>query len=131
MLAVNRVSRALSMLLLSVWAVASMHCKLEALPGWEFLRFCHAEESPADHATGCAEDACAEIEDGNYRPEEPISPVPAPEFAAALIFLPRLLALPAPSRPPRPIAGSPPHLLASRHFADRSAPSPRAPSLDA
>lgn len=124
----NWVSRLLALLLLSVWAVASVHCKLEVLPGMDFLKFCHADDAPAAPHAPCEDDGCAEVEDGNYRPEEQAASVPAPDLSMSpsLVALTPVEAVPRPS--PAFGSESPPHLIRSWQFLARTALPPRAPS---
>jgi hypothetical protein len=112
--------------------VAGFHCRLEVLPGFEFLSCCQhseSEKSPTHHARECTDDGCAAVELGFYKPEKlddaPVMPL------LALVIQPSLL--------PEPdlvsafdrlvsISSSPPELSQVWRFSQRTALPPRAPS---
>ena len=117
----------------ALWVVAGFHCRLEVLPGFEFLSCCQhseCEKSPTHHARECTDDGCAAVELGFYKPEKlrdaPVAPL------LALVIQPSLL--------PEPdlanafnhsvsISSSPPELPKCWRFSQRTALPPRAPSL--
>ena len=116
-----------------LWVAASFHCRLEVLPGFEFLSCCqHADgqKSPTHHEKDCNDDGCAAIERGFYKPETPqAAPLihllalnawlsPLPEHAQVCVF-DRLLT----------ISSSPPELPRIWQFSQRTALLPRAPSF--
>jgi hypothetical protein len=113
--------------------MASFHCRLEVLTGFEFLSCCQhsgSEQSPAHHEKECNDDGCAAVERGLYRPETPqdapVMPLlalatllsPLPEHAQVSVF-DHLVS----------ISSSPPELPKAWQFFQRTALPPRAPSL--
>jgi hypothetical protein len=112
--------------MLVVWPVASMHCKLETLPGFDFLRCAVAENGAKD----CKDDSCQSVEEAAFK---------APDSQNVL---PARLEIPDPFRILRLIEESsrerlsysfldrvPPELLTCWRFSLRAAQSPRAPSI--
>ena len=126
--AVSKLTKVLAMLTLALWGLASMHCKLEALPGLDFLKTCcFADASPSPHE-GCESDGCGAVEDGGYRAEEQVAAAPLPLLMLAVLTS-------GPEATPlgfqtRPVVGSlsPPELRQAWQFSHRTALLPRAPS---
>jgi hypothetical protein len=117
----------------TLWVVAGFHCRLEVLPGLEFLSCCqHSghEKSPAHHEKECADDGCAAVELGFYKPEKlqdvPVITLLAPVTRLAL--LPDLELLNAFDHSVN-ISSSPPELPGVWRFSQRTALPPRAPSF--
>jgi hypothetical protein len=68
----------LKVAMVALWPLAVSHCKLEQLPGFQFLA-CIDEETDASHPeNGCETDGCASVESGSYKPESGRLPVPTP-----------------------------------------------------
>jgi hypothetical protein len=89
MLRVNKLAKGVAVLLLAVWGLATMHCALEQLPGFSLLRCCeHLEAAPHQDAD-CQQDACAVVESGRYRMDDPQAFVPIP-FRVLSYLLPQL-----------------------------------------
>ncbi len=135
---------------LAFWLAGSNHCRLEQLPGMEFLACAPADSAPSDSCessdcaghedSGCAEDACADdscsiVEGAVYqagtlrvKTDAPTFIVVNPMFAvltfAALAGTPPLTIFPADT-------DSPPELPRLWQFAQRAAAPPRAPSFQA
>jgi len=116
-----------------LWVAASFHCRLEVLPGFEFLSCClhpEGEKSPTHHEKECADDGCAAVELGLYRPE-------TPQDASAMPFLTLVTLLsPLPEHVPVrvfdrliSVSSSPPELPKAWQFFQRTALPPRAPSF--
>jgi hypothetical protein len=117
----------------TLWVAAGVHCRLEILPGFEFLACCEqpkAEKSPAQHEKDCRGDACAAIEQGLYKSapsqQAPIKPLLA--SVAWLVPLPDAGRLSAPDFPNQ-FACAPPELPRLWRFSQRAALPPRAPSF--
>lgn len=118
------------MLLLALWVPVSLHCSLEALPGFNFLQCCCGDGETAKPDPGCTPDTCSAIESGLYKIEDD------PAIFAGLTTLLALAAwavvteLPADSAPTRPSGPAPPPELGhSWQFLSRAALPPRAPSF--
>jgi hypothetical protein len=113
------------LLVLAVWSVAVVHCKLETVLGYDILRCAEDSKGNAD----CGGDGCETVEVAAYKVPDHQNVAPLP------IILPDLLSL-CPSvevvpieQPPFVACQSPPEIPQSWQFASRAAPSPRAPSL--
>jgi len=123
----------LVMAVLAFWVPATNHCRLELIPGLEFLDCCsHSEDEKASehHENECSDDLCAQVEDGLYKAETNHVVVDAPP-ASCLGVLPVVLEhILSPDRasPIRPET-SPPELSKTWQFSFRAAAPPRAPSL--
>jgi len=112
--------------------VAGFHCRLEVLPGFEFLSCCQhseSEKSPTHHAKECTDDGCAAVELGFYKPEKlhdaPVIPL------LALVLQPSPLPQPDQANafdPSVSISSSPPELFQVWRFSQRTALPPRPPS---
>src|SRR5262245_17384941 len=114
--------------ILTVWGLAAMHCKLEVLPGLEFLECCCNVETNTPSPKDCENDGCGTIEDGSYRSEE--ERVSAPQPVLLLGLLAGLIEAPQPVFQPASFVGSPlpPELPKVWQFSLRAALPPRAPS---
>ena len=58
----------------TLWVAAGSHCRLEVLPGFEFLSCCQhpeSEKTPAHHEKECGDDGCAAVELGFYKLAKP------------------------------------------------------------
>ena len=117
------------MLMLALWGLATMHCDLEQVPGFEFFASCHAQGSAPHQDNDCESDGCSAVESGFYRIEEQ-----APAVTVPLLMLSFVLPLwevtpPTPALLFEPLIGSPPELPRGWQFSYRTALPPRAPSL--
>ncbi|HEU0010867.1 MAG TPA: hypothetical protein VFT34_13705 [Verrucomicrobiae bacterium] len=123
----------LVMAVLAFWLPATNHCRLELIPGLEFLDCCsHSADDQASehHENECADDLCAQVEDGLYKAETNHVVVDAPP-ASSLGVLPVVLEQTlSPDRANfiRPET-SPPELPKTWQFSLRAAAPPRAPSV--
>jgi hypothetical protein len=117
----------------TLWVAAGMHCRLEVLPGFEFLSCCQhsaTDHSPAHHEQDCDGDGCAAIESGFYQLQSPQSAPAKPLLLLVAWVTPRpdLAPASAPRLLPTP-AASPPELSRLWQFSQRAALPPRAPSF--
>ena len=112
---------------------ASLHCRLEVLPGFDFLSCCDhldAPETPAHHDSDCGPDGCASVESGFYKISSPQTAPGKPLLALVAWVIPS-----ATADEPLPLArlagdpSAPPELPPAWRFALRTALSPRAPAL--
>jgi hypothetical protein len=126
---VHRFAKYVAMLLLVMWGLATMHCALEQVAGFEFLACCQHPDTVPHQDNDCSSDACAVVESGFYMIEEQASPVPLPGLGLSFV-LPLWESFP-PTPVPRcePPNCSPPELPRTWQFSFRTALPPRAPSL--
>src|SRR4026208_607345 len=108
---------------LGLWFSAANHCRLESIPGLEFLR-CASE---ADSSSNCESDGCETVENGYYKTESSRTIVPAPAIVVALLSLEQPVA-PISARQIE-FASAPPELPRIWQFSLRTARLPRAPSV--
>jgi hypothetical protein len=122
-------SRALVIAVLVLFGLASVHCRLEVLPGFSFLQGCCSEQGTRSAPSDCGSDECS-IEQGGYRLEEsaPICPLPVLGPAVGTLAWAQV---PEPLTPAlaRIESVAPPELFTSWRFSRRVALSPRAPSF--
>ena len=121
------------LLLLAVWGLATVHCRLESLPGLEFLSCCQheeAEKTPDHHQNDCADDGCVVVESGFCHQVKPLI-APAKPLLLGVTFVAPLLELELPpgSFSVALAASAPPDIPKVWQFAHRTALPPRAPSL--
>lgn len=126
----RKLRTALIILLALAWVPLTSHCKLESLPGWEFLRC--ASEAPLTPEEGdpCDEDGCCAVEFAKYQSsrQQEIAPVlllgilPADPLGALDPLHPVGAGLGIPT-------SLPPELPVSWQFSLRAALPVRAPSL--
>ena len=125
---VSKLTRFVVLTVLAVWGLAAMHCKLEVLPGLEFLECCCNVETNVPSPKDCENDGCGTIEDGSYRSEEESVSIPQPVLVRELLA--ELIEAPLPVFQPSCFvsAALPPELLKVWQFNLRTALLPRAPS---
>src|SRR6266850_5550398 len=119
--------RSVMVIVLAVlWAPVTWHCKLESLPGLEFLRCPSDTPSRSD----CAGDGCQVVESGLYKPEDNQRAIPlAVDFALLTEALSASERLALPQLVVSGETVSPPELPRSWQFSFRAALPPRAPSF--
>jgi len=130
LLPVRLVKTILIVLLALLWAAASNHCKLEQLPGLEFLA-CGDHENTAPHEDeDCETDGCASFENQLYKSENALASAPAPTVLSTLFHPPLFdeFASPAVISHVLPDA-APAGFFRIWQFSHRTALPPRAPSL--
>jgi hypothetical protein len=123
-------SRALVIAVLVLFGLASVHCRLEVLPGFALLQGCCSAQNSHSNPADCGADECSSIEQGGYRLEESAPICPLPVLGPAV-------ETPAWAQAPEPLApavlriesAAPPELFTSWRFSARVALSPRAPSF--
>ena len=111
---------------LALWFPATNHCRLESIPGLEFLRCA----SDANNGSDCDGDGCETVEKGFYKIENDRPIVPAP-ILVVVLSLPPLL---TETSPAGLVSGgestsAPPELPKVWQFSLRTALPPRAPSI--
>jgi hypothetical protein len=127
--AVSRLTKIVALTVLALWGLAAMHCKLEALPGLDFLKTCCFVDSSPSAQGDCESDGCGDVEDGGYRMEEQTASAPQPFLI--LVLLSVVIEAPLQELQPCSLATSlpPPELPRAWQFYYRTALPPRAPSL--
>ena len=121
--------RAIALVMLVLWGLATSHCDLELLSGFEFLACCQHADTAPHQDNDCDLDGCSVVETGFYKVDEQTTDVPAPLLVLD-DMLPTWDATPW-VLPPNPLLlnSSPPELPRVWQFTTRSARSPRAPSF--
>jgi len=110
---------------LALWLPLTQHCKLESIPGLEFLRCAPDAASNSD----CSDDGCAAVESALFKCPDNSNQI----FSPALVWA----VFPSPVLPPASVAeannlrsdAAPPELPTSWQFSLRTALPVRAPSL--
>jgi hypothetical protein len=121
------------LVLLVLMGLATNHCRLESLPGLEFLSCCQhqdAEKAPAHHEKDCATDGCEAVESGLYKMVDDATLAPILPVLLASTGWERLVAPLEDSTPHFvPASPAPPELPRFWQFHYRTALPPRAPSF--
>ncbi|WCJ60332.1 hypothetical protein NXS98_04155 [Fontisphaera persica] len=115
------------MLMLALYGLASMHCVLEGVPGFGFLKTCCFVDSAPPASQDCESDECA-VENENYRAEEQNASAPQPLFILAVLSVAIEVPLPALECHAFVAGKPPPELPRVWQFSYRTALPPRAPS---
>jgi hypothetical protein len=112
---------------------AGLHCRLEILPGFEFLSCCQhptAEKTPTHHEKDCEDDGCASFEFGFYKLAKPQQAPLKPLLLLVAWLVPLPYNCPAGDSAYAVRASStPPDLPRLWQFYQRTALPPRAPSI--
>ena len=116
-------------LLALTWVLLTSHCKIEAMPGFEFLR-CAANFQASNEGDPCKDAGCCSIESAQYQAprQQEVAPilvfavVPADSFGIVERSLPKEVSLGV-------LTAAPPDLPTSWQFLSRTALPIRAPSL--
>ncbi len=122
--------RILCWVLVLLWVPVTVHCDLEFLG----LSEEHCDSGDCSAGEACAEDLCAQVEDGAYRPVDHDLRVFAPEMMACscLLCVEQVLSrLETIVETPPPAWETPRDWVVAWQFTRRAAPSPRAPSCAA
>jgi hypothetical protein len=112
-----------------LWLGMNFHCRLESVPGLEFMscEASHVPENPAD--THCDDNACRTIEAGHFTQAiarvSPERPAASAALAGRVAPEPELQPVAGVSAPPATV---PPDLPRAWQFLCRAALPPRAPS---
>ena len=116
--------------LLGLWLGATNHCKLEEIPGLNFLVCGEHKGSTPHQDNNCDTDGCAQVEDGVYKTEESQVTAAAPTVVLAVTLL-TALEEQARYRPTGSdfLTFASPELPVTWQFSFRAALPPRAPSF--
>ena len=111
--------------LLALWLGATNHCRLEQIPGLEFLHCA----SDTEASSNCDGDGCEVVENSLYKVDDAQAVAVVPAFVGAVFLL-----LTVEQTPPPPLLSdfstvASPELPGTWQFSFRTALPPRAPSL--
>ena len=123
---VNWLRTVITLVMLALWPLAVMHCKLETIPGLEFLRC--ASDTPT--GSDCQRDGCETVESAAYKTPDNQDIAPEPVFEIAMLSM--LLEredCPYEKHFCWPETAAPPEFRKSWQFSFRTALPPRAPSF--
>jgi hypothetical protein len=117
-------------LLALTWVLLTSHCRIEAMPGFEFLRCSTDVHESSEGGDPCKEAGCCSLESAQYQAprQQEITPIvvvaiiPGDIFGVVEQTLPKEVSLGI-------LTAAPPELPASWLFSLRTALPPRAPSL--
>ena len=119
----------LILLLTLFWAAASNHCKLEQVPGLDFLAGSDHAKDAAPEDKSCDTDGCS-FEGQLYKVEKSQASMPAPIFLFTFLLSPLIGELSASEAVSHVLPDAVPVQLARVwQFSYRTALPPRAPSL--
>ena len=127
----NRLGKAVALVLLALWVPVTAHCKLETLSGLDFLACLEHEDSVPHQDSDCKDDVCASVESGNYRVEDNPPLILPPLVISAPLGIDWLAEEPRPESAISATSFPPPELPRLWQFSYRTALPPRAPSLGA
>ena len=120
----------LIVLLALFWVLATNHCRIETIPGLDFLVCCSHDKASPHQDNDCETDGCAQVESGLYKMENNPVSVATPTFLLANFLTPLLEELAAPETASDVlIEAAPPELSKVWQFTSRTALPPRAPSI--
>ena len=112
------------------WTASGVHCQLENLAGFEFLRCSGQADAANQDGSHCADDGCVTLESGHYLTRCSRHSPPTPQPVAAVFPLRLLIRTPPVGEPMGglvPTDAPPPD--GPWHLRLRAALPPRAPSL--
>jgi hypothetical protein len=123
-LPVKSLRTVITLLMVAIWPVAVIHCRLESLPGLEFLHC--ASDSPGK--SDC-DDGCATVETATYKAPDFQTVVPDIVSLSLLISVWASVDLNRTGAPSGLLSSALPEPLPSWQFSSRVAPPIRAPSF--
>ncbi len=130
LLIVRMLKKVMVLLLVLAWVPLTSHCKLESIPGLEFLACLSDGDSHNQQDSDCDDTECCQLEKSLYKTEKSHLVLPSPDF---LPFSPALVVDLANALPDEVGVGmlttAPPELTKTWHFISRTASPPRAPSI--
>lgn len=133
LLSVRTIKIAMVSLVALTWVLLTSHCKIEVMPGFEFLRCATDIHAPAESESGgdpCKDSGCCSFESAQYQAprQQEAAPVivfaviPADSLGVVERSLPKEVSLGI-------LTAAPPELPTSWQFLSRTALPVRAPSL--
>ncbi len=126
---VSKLTKAVALIVLALWGLAVVHCKLEVLPGLDFLKISCVAGLSQSSLKHCEGDGCGAVEDGGCEVEDETVSAPQPLLNFALLT--SLIEAPLPELQTCRFVAShtPPDILRIWQFSYRTALPARAPSL--
>ena len=116
-----------SLLALAVWLPATVHCKLESVPGLEFLQCASDSQNPKGN---CNDDGCCTVEKLQYKSEQARLKIPSPVLLPVALTPVLDVANTLPAEVSLGVlTAAPPGLFNVWHFVSRTALPVRAPSF--
>jgi hypothetical protein len=116
----------ITLVVLAVWPLAVVHCKLETIPGLEFLRC--AADTPT--SSDCQGDGCETVESALYKVPDQQNITPEPVFETVMLSsLMERVRRPCENHSSWLVTCAPPELPKVWQFSFRTALPPRAPSI--
>ena len=130
LLSVRTIKTVTVSLLAFTWVMLASHCRIEAMPGFEFLRCAPDVHTSNEGGDPCKDSGCCSVEFAQYHAprQHEIAPVivfaivPADNFGVVEQSLPKEVSLGI-------LTAAPPELPTSWQFSHRKALPVRAPSL--
>jgi len=112
------------------WLPMTVHCRLESIPGLEFLACESDNNSDGKQRSDCGDTGCCSAEHSQYKTERHQLKRPSPDFLllASVPVVDLAKALP-PEVTVGVLTAAPPELSTTWHFICRTALPVRAPSL--
>ena len=120
----------LVVLVAAAWLPMTMHCRLEALPGLEFLACESDSNSDGKQTSDCGDTGCCSAEHSQYKTERYRSTLPTLDFLLLpFVPLPDLADALSAEVGRDALTVAPPELPKCWQFVFRTASPPRAPSF--
>ena len=118
------------LVLVTLWVMASNHCRLEHIPALAFMTCCDHDDSAGSQDKDCEADGCAAVENQLYKADTSQRVTPAPTVLLTHFLSPVLAELLAPAASSHVLPDAAPmELPRVWQFSYRTALPPRAPSL--
>lgn len=126
---VSALTKTMVVVLLALWGLATSHCDLEQVPGFEFLACCQHPDTAPHQDKDCDEDGCAVVESGLYKMEAQAASAPMPLLVLSVLLPLWEATAPSVHPPVESLSSAPPELPRVWQFSFRTALPPRAPSF--
>jgi hypothetical protein len=113
--------------LVAVWSLAANHCKLEQLPGFQFLKCGDSASTSAHPEADCQTDGCATVESSFYKSEDVSTAMPL--LAKIILVVVGWEKSPSVAQNNFTPVSAPPEFAGGWQFVFRTAAPPRAPAF--
>lgn len=114
--------------MLVCYGLAMAHCRLELLPGFQFLSCCEHQDTAPHQDDDCQQDACSVVESGFCKTSDHDEVVPVPLFMLCYELSVVETENAAGNTSAEVRSSAPPELSRNWQFSFRTALPPRAPS---